>query len=84
MKKEEKIVPIGFNPPRNVAAIPLKPIPGTDDCVTDHCSYPERKKNAAPIPARAPPIKSVRITFLFSFIPLYFAASLAIPVALIS
>ena len=63
IKYEANIVPMGSSPPRNVAAIPLKPIPGTDDCVTDHCSYPVRKRKAAPIPASAPPIKSVRITF---------------------
>ena len=64
--------------------MPLKPMPGTEDCVTDHCSYPVRYRNAAPIPAKAPPINNDTITFLFSRIPLYFAASLAIPVARIS
>ena len=34
--EEAKIVPIGCSPPRNVAAIPLNPMPGTDVCVVDH------------------------------------------------
>ena len=36
--EEEKIVPIGFRPPRNVAAMPLKPIAGTELAVHCHCS----------------------------------------------
>ena len=40
--RHEKMVPMGCSPPRNVAAMPLKPIPGTEDWVTDHCSYPVR------------------------------------------
>ena len=38
MKNEAKIVPIGFRPPRNVAAMPLKPMAGTELAVHCHCS----------------------------------------------
>ena len=61
MKKEEKMVPNGFRPPRKVAAMPLKPMPGTEVWVTDHCMYPDRNMNAAPMPARPPPMVSLKI-----------------------
>ena len=38
MKNEEKIVPTGFRPPRNVAAMPLKPMAGTEEEEHCHCS----------------------------------------------
>ena len=38
MKKEAKIAPKGFRPPRKAAAMPLKPIPGTDEVEHCHCS----------------------------------------------
>ena len=60
IKYDANTVPIGSSPPRNVAAIPLNPMLGTDDWVTDHCSYPVRNRNAAPHPANAPPMKRDR------------------------
>ena len=36
MKKDAKIVPIGFRPPKKVAAIPLKPMDGTADAEVSH------------------------------------------------
>ena len=38
MKKEARMVPMGCSPPRNAAAIPLKPMPGTEEAVHCHCS----------------------------------------------
>ena len=38
MKKEARIVPIGFRPPRKAAAMPLKPMAGTEDWLHCHCS----------------------------------------------
>ena len=40
MKKEERIEPMGFRPPRNAAAMPLKPIAGTEEMVVSHSSIP--------------------------------------------
>ena len=81
MKKDAKIVPIGCRPPRNAAAMPLKPIAGTADCATAHSSKPERNMKPAPMPASAPAIPIVRMRFCFSRIPQYFAAFLFSPVA---
>ena len=81
MKYEEKIAPMGFSPPRKAAAMPLKPMAGTADCVTCHCSNPVRNSVAAPMPARPPAMAMVRMMFRFSFMPQYLAANLLQPVA---
>ena len=39
---EEKMDAMGLRPPRKAAAMPLKPMPGTDDWVTDQSSKPVR------------------------------------------
>ena len=38
IKKEARMVPMGCRPPRNAAAMPLKPMPGTEEEVHCHCS----------------------------------------------
>ena len=81
MKKDAKMVPKGFRPPRNAAAMPLKPMPGTEEVEHCHCSYPVRYSMAAPIPARAPEMTKVRMILRFSAIPQYLAAFLLLPVA---
>ena len=75
------MLPMGFRPPRKAAAMPLKPMPGTEDWLHCHCSNPVRNSSAAPSPASAPAMTIVRMMFLFSFMPQYFAAFLLLPVA---
>ena len=75
------MVPMGLSPPRKAAAMPLKPMAGTEDWVHCHCSNPVRNSMAAPMPASPPAMAIVRIRFFFSFMPQYFAANLLQPVA---
>ena len=75
------MAPMGFRPPRKAAAMPLKPMAGTEDWVHCHCSKPVRKKAPAPKPARPPAMAMVRMMLRFSCIPQYLAANLFPPVA---
>ena len=66
--------PMGLRPPRKATAMPLKPMPGTEEMVVSHSSMPVRYRRPAPRPASAPEISMVRMMFRFSFMPQYLAA----------
>ena len=80
IKNEEIIVPNGLRPPKKAAEIPSKPIEGKLAGLYQGI-IPVRYSVAPDKPASPPAIAIVKIMFLFSCIPEYFAALRLKPVA---